>query len=147
MTAPLIAPLIPPHGRPSSREHGRPATARRLPVAAAPEVPAVPDDVVYGFGLMDESGRVADRTMTSALGYPWGQEELASAAAMPHGTFARVPAHHRHHARRYRRTRLGMHKRRSGTYKPEWGYRSVKPSAQPTLVRTQHLPPPAKTAR
>jgi hypothetical protein len=25
--------------------------------------------------------------------------------------------------------------------------RSVKPSAQPTLVRTQHLPPPAKTAR
>ena len=27
------------------------------------------------------------------------------------------------------------------------GERSVKPSAQPTLVRTQHLPPPAKTAR
>ena len=26
-------------------------------------------------------------------------------------------------------------------------WRSVKPSAQPTLVRTQHLPPPAKTAR
>ncbi len=26
------------------------------------------------------------------------------------------------------------------------GRRSVKPSAQPTLVRTQHLPPPAKTA-
>src|SRR6185312_3259802 len=25
--------------------------------------------------------------------------------------------------------------------------RSVKPSAQPTLVRTQHLPPPAETAR
>ena len=25
--------------------------------------------------------------------------------------------------------------------------RTVKPSAQPTLVRTQHLPPPAKTAR
>src|SRR6476660_5214901 len=24
--------------------------------------------------------------------------------------------------------------------------RSVKPSAQPTLVRTQHLPPPAETA-
>ena len=26
-------------------------------------------------------------------------------------------------------------------------WRSVKPSAQPTLVRTQHLPPPAETAR
>jgi hypothetical protein len=25
--------------------------------------------------------------------------------------------------------------------------RSVKPSAQPTLVRTQHLPPPAQMAR
>ena len=65
MTAPLIAPLIPPRTRPGGREHGRPATARRLPVAAAPEVPAVPDDVVYGFGRMDESGRVADRAMTS----------------------------------------------------------------------------------
>jgi hypothetical protein len=28
-----------------------------------------------------------------------------------------------------------------------WRTQSVKPSAQPTLVRTQHLPPPAKTAR
>ena len=65
MTAPLIAPLIPPRARPGGREHGRPATARRLPVAAAPEVPAVPDDVVYGFGRMDESGRVADRAMTA----------------------------------------------------------------------------------
>jgi hypothetical protein len=27
-----------------------------------------------------------------------------------------------------------------------WAKRSVKPSAQPTLVRTQHLPPPVKTA-
>src|SRR5262245_17808057 len=72
MTAPLIAPLIPPRTRPGSREHGRPATARRLPVAAVPEVPAVPDDVLYGFGRMDESGRVADRAMTSALGWQPG---------------------------------------------------------------------------
>ena len=41
MTAALIAPLIPPRTRPGGREHGRPTTARRLPVAAAPEVPAV----------------------------------------------------------------------------------------------------------
>src|SRR5580698_10143072 len=27
------------------------------------------------------------------------------------------------------------------------GVNTVKPSAQPTLVRTQHLPPPAETAR
>ena len=69
MTTPLIAPLIPPRARPGGREHARPAIARRLPVAAAPEVPVVPDDVVYGFGRMDESGRVADRAMISALGW------------------------------------------------------------------------------
>ena len=49
MTAPLIAPLIPPRGR------------------LAPEVATVPADVLRGFGRMDSSGRVADRAMTSAL--------------------------------------------------------------------------------
>ena len=81
MTAPLIAPLIPTRGRSGSREHGRPATARRLPVATVPEVPAVPDDVVYGFGRMDESGRVADRAMTSALGWQPGDRLTLTAAA------------------------------------------------------------------
>src|ERR1700733_15080950 len=47
MTAPLIAPLIPPRARPGAREHGRAVPARRLPMAVAPEVPAVPDEVVY----------------------------------------------------------------------------------------------------
>ena len=81
MTAPLIAPLIPPRVRPGGREHGRPATARRLPVAVAPEVPAVPDDVLYGFGRMDSSGRVADRAMTSALGWQPGDRLTLTAAA------------------------------------------------------------------
>jgi hypothetical protein len=81
MTAPLIAPLIPPRTRPGVREHGRPAMARRLPVAAAPEVPVVPDDVVYGFGRMDESGRVADRAMISALGWQPGDRLTLTAAA------------------------------------------------------------------
>jgi hypothetical protein len=81
MTAPLIAPLIPPRARPGGREHGRPAIARRLPVAAAPEIPVVPDDVVYGFGRMDESGRVADRAMTAALGWQPGDRLTFTAAA------------------------------------------------------------------
>ena len=81
MTAPLIAPLIPPRARTGGREHGRPATARRLPVATAPEVPAVPDDVLYGFGRMDESGRVADRAMTSALGWQPGDRLTLAAGA------------------------------------------------------------------
>jgi hypothetical protein len=43
--------------------------------------------------------------------------------------------------------RLTAHIRWSAACGSCEGERSVKPSAQPTLVRTQHLPPPAKTAR
>ena len=81
MTVPLIAPLIPPRARPGVREHGWAAPARRLPMAVAPGVPAVPDDVVYGFGRMDESGRVADRTMTSVLGWQPGDRLTLTASA------------------------------------------------------------------
>ena len=81
MTAPLIAPLIPPRARPGAREHGKTAPARRLPMATAPEVPAVPGDVVYGTGRIDESGRVADRAMTGALGWQPGDRLTFTAAA------------------------------------------------------------------
>jgi bifunctional DNA-binding transcriptional regulator/antitoxin component of YhaV-PrlF toxin-antitoxin module len=80
MTAPLIAPLIPPRDRLGARGHGKTATARRLPMAAAPEVPAVPGDVVYGTGRIDESGRVADRAMTGALGWQPGDRLTFTAA-------------------------------------------------------------------
>ena len=81
MTAPLIAPLIPPRTRPGAREHGRPVPARRMPMAAAPNVPVVPDDVVYGTGRIDESGRVADRAMTATLGWQPGDRLTFSANA------------------------------------------------------------------
>jgi hypothetical protein len=81
MTAPLIAPLILPRSRPGAREHGRAAPARRLPMAAALGVRAVPGDVVYGTGRMDESGRVADRAMTGALGWQPGDRLTFTAAA------------------------------------------------------------------
>ena len=81
MTAPLIAPLIPPRARPGALENGRPVTARRLPMAAAPQVPAVPDDVVYGTGRIDESGRVGDRAMTAVLGWQPGDRLTFTAAA------------------------------------------------------------------
>jgi hypothetical protein len=50
-------------------------------VAAAPEVPAVPDDVVYGTGQIDKSGRVADRAITIALGWQPGDRLTLTAAA------------------------------------------------------------------
>ena len=80
MTAPLIAPVIPPRAR-GAREHGRAAPPRRLPMAAAPEVPAVPDGVVYGFGRMDSSGRVGDRAIISVLGWQPGDRLTLTADA------------------------------------------------------------------
>lgn len=81
MTAQTIAPLIPPRTRPGAREHGKAAVVRRLPVAVAPEVPMAPEDVLYGFGRMDSSGRVADRAMTAALGWQPGDRLTFTAAA------------------------------------------------------------------
>ena len=46
------------------------APVRRLPLAAAPEAPALPDEVVYGFGRINVSGRVGDRAIVSILGFP-----------------------------------------------------------------------------
>ena len=68
MTAPPIAPVIPSAARPATRGHGRaarPAACRRRRAG----VPPAPADVVYGFGRIDASGRVADRAITSALGW------------------------------------------------------------------------------
>jgi len=81
MTAPLIAPLIPPRTRADAREHGRPGPARRLPMAAAAQVPAVPGDRVYGTGRIDESGRVGDRAMTAVLDWQAGDRLTFTASA------------------------------------------------------------------
>ena len=43
--------------------------------------PGGPDGVLYGFGRMDESGRVADRAMTTALGWQPGDRLTLTAAA------------------------------------------------------------------
>jgi bifunctional DNA-binding transcriptional regulator/antitoxin component of YhaV-PrlF toxin-antitoxin module len=46
-----------------------------------PVIPVAPDDVRYGLGRIDESGRVADRTITSALGWHAGDRLTLTAAA------------------------------------------------------------------
>jgi hypothetical protein len=80
MTAvPLIAPLIPPSA--ARAVGGRTGPARRLPLAAVPEVPTVPDDVRYGFGRMDEWGRVADRAVIQVLGWQRGDQLTLTGSA------------------------------------------------------------------
>ena len=80
MTAPLIAPVIPPRcpaGRPRALLPARPC---RLPGRGAAG-PGGPRDVVYGLGRIDRSGRVADRTITGALGWRGGDRLTLTAGA------------------------------------------------------------------
>jgi hypothetical protein len=77
----LLSPVIPSSARLPARGHGRSGAARRLPVAAVPAVPSVPRDVIYGLGRMDSSGRVADRAVTSVLGWQPGDRLTFTASA------------------------------------------------------------------
>jgi hypothetical protein len=54
MTARLVAPVIPAAG-PGHRRPGKPDAGQPMPLASPPGRP----DVVYGFGRIDASGRVA----------------------------------------------------------------------------------------
>jgi hypothetical protein len=73
--------VIPPSGRAGIRRSGRVGPPRQLPVAAVPVVPSAPHDVVYGLGRIDSSGRVADRAVTSVLGWRPGDRLPLTAAA------------------------------------------------------------------
>jgi bifunctional DNA-binding transcriptional regulator/antitoxin component of YhaV-PrlF toxin-antitoxin module len=44
-------------------------------------VPPVPEGVVYGIGRIDSSGRIADRSITSALGWRGGDRLTLTAEA------------------------------------------------------------------
>ncbi len=74
MTASLIAPVI-PSARPAHRGRGMPGQMRAvspLPLVSSPDTPPTQRDVVYGIGRIDAYGRVADRTITYALGWRSG---------------------------------------------------------------------------
>ncbi len=75
MTGTLIAPVIPSPAAAAGRPARAPAAARTLPLAVPPALsrpPALGRDVVYGLAHVDRSGRVADRTVTGALGWRGG---------------------------------------------------------------------------
>ena len=56
MTAQPLAPVIPSSAVPAARRRARPAAGRPLPLARP--VRSVPQDVVYGIGRIDSSGRI-----------------------------------------------------------------------------------------
>jgi len=76
MTAGPIAPVIPGACRDRSRP-GKPGAGRPVPLASPPGRP----DVVYGFGRIDASGRVADRVTIAALGWRGGDRLTVTAEA------------------------------------------------------------------
>ena len=76
MTARPVAPVI-PGVSPGRRCRGKPGAGRPMPLARPPDRP----DVVYGFGRIDASGRVADRTTIAALGWRGGDRLTLTADA------------------------------------------------------------------
>ena len=81
MTAQPLAPVIPSSGVSAARQRARSAAGRPLPLARPEPVPPAPADVVYGIGRIDASGRIADRAVTSALGWLGGDRLTLTADA------------------------------------------------------------------
>ena len=81
MTAPTVAPVIPSPGRLTGVSHVRPGAVRPLPMAGPADALAVPEDVVYGTGRIDASGRVTDQAVSCALG--WCEEDRLTLTASP----------------------------------------------------------------
>ena len=81
MTARPLAPVIPSSAVPLARQRARSAAGRRLPLAQPVPVPSLPEDVVYGIGRIDASGRVADQGVLTALGWAGGDRLTLTAEA------------------------------------------------------------------
>jgi hypothetical protein len=81
VTAQPLAPVIPSSRVPAGRRYARPASSRPLPLARPVPVPSAPENVVYGTGRIDASGRIADRTVISALGWSGGDRLTLTADA------------------------------------------------------------------
>jgi hypothetical protein len=84
MTGTLIAPVIPTPAAAAGRSARALAAARTLPLAVPPALsrpPTLQGDVVYGLARVDRSGRVADRTVTGALGWCGGDRLTVTAEA------------------------------------------------------------------
>jgi hypothetical protein len=81
VTVQPLAPVIPSSGVPAARQRARSAAGRPLPLARPEPVPSAPAGVVYGIGRINASGRIADRAVTSALGWRGGDRLTLTAEA------------------------------------------------------------------
>ena len=81
MTAQPLAPVIPSSAVPAGRQRVKSAAGRPLPLARPIPAPSLPEHVVYGIGRIDASGRIADRTVISALGWHGGERLTLTADA------------------------------------------------------------------
>ena len=81
MSARPLAPVILSSAVPAARQRARSAAGRRLPLAQSAPVPSLPEDVVYGIGRIDASGRVADQGVLTALGWQGGDRLTLTAEA------------------------------------------------------------------
>jgi hypothetical protein len=81
MTAQPLAPVIPSSAVPPGRHLTRAAERRPLPLARPVPAPPTPEDMIYGIGRIDSSGRIADRTVTTALGWARGDRLTLTADA------------------------------------------------------------------
>ena len=74
MTTRTVPPVIPAAAS-GRRQPGGPGAGRPMPLASPPGRPAV----IYGFGRIDASGRVADRVTIAALGWRGGDRLTVTA--------------------------------------------------------------------
>jgi hypothetical protein len=81
VTAQPIAPVIPSPGRLAGALRAGPAVVRPLPMAGPAAALSVPDDMVYGTGRIDASGRVTDHAVSCALG--WREGDRLTLTASP----------------------------------------------------------------
>jgi len=80
VTETLITPVFPSSA--AARPARAPAAARTLPLTVPPvHPPALDRDVCTGSPTSDRSGRVADRTVTGALGWRAGDRLTLTAEA------------------------------------------------------------------
>jgi len=87
VTAQPIAPVIPSSSRLAGAPRTGLAAVRPLPMAGPGTALSVPADVVYGVSRLDASGRVADRAVSSALG--WCEGDRLTLTASPGVVVAR----------------------------------------------------------